>query len=76
MSWRVAVERMPRTAGVNAGEWTERGNGDRRETATGDLSNPKYIYIERERGGGKCAKGVLLVIGANLILPFARRGLY
>ena len=38
---------------------------------------------ERERdrdesvdGGGKCAEGVLLVIGANLILPFARRGLY
>lgn len=38
--------------------------------------------IEREGGrgrvdgGGKCAEGVLLVIGANLNLPFARRSLY
>lgn len=67
-------------AGVNAGGWTKRGNRDRRETGTGDLQPQIYIYIERqrerERGGGKCAKGVLLVIGANLILPFARRGLY
>lgn len=49
LSWRVAVERMPRTAGVNAGGWTKRGNRDRRETGTGDLQPQIYIYRERQR---------------------------
>lgn len=52
------MERMPRTAGVNASGRTERGG-------RGEVD-----------GGGKCAEGVLLVIGANLNLPFARRSLY
>lgn len=59
---------MPRTAGVNVLRPKEK-------------ERMRESEREREReqgvdGGGKCAEGVLLVIGANLILPFARRGLY
>lgn len=51
---------MPRTAGVNAGGWTKRGNRDRRETGTGDLQSQIYIYreTEREKEGVESARRV------------------
>lgn len=53
------------------------GASGRQEGGAGNASGGE----ERERSAGrsgdrKCVEGVLLVIGANLILPFARRSPY